>query len=94
MFEGWLFGWRAWNSWQQSSCRGNLPQWIGGIMETARFIYYREEDMFVGWLEEYPHYRTQGATIEVLEANLKDLFQELNSGAIPCVRRMGELRVA
>jgi hypothetical protein len=31
-------------------------------METIKFIYYQEEDMFVGWLEEYPDYRTQGET--------------------------------
>ena len=33
-----------------------------GTMETKKFIYYQEEDMFVGWLEAYPDYRTQGET--------------------------------
>jgi predicted RNase H-like HicB family nuclease len=63
-------------------------------METRKFIYYQEEDMFVGWLEEYPDYRTQGETMAELEENLKDLYRELSSGVIPHVRRMGELRVA
>lgn len=63
-------------------------------METRKFVYYQEEDMFVGWLEEYPDYRTQGETMAQLEENLKDLYLELNSGAIPHVRRVGELRVA
>ena len=26
-------------------------------METKKFVYYREEDMFIGWLEEFPDYR-------------------------------------
>jgi len=26
---------------------------------TKKFIYDQEDDMFVGWLEEYPDYRTQ-----------------------------------
>jgi predicted RNase H-like HicB family nuclease len=32
-------------------------------METKRFIYYEEDGLFVGWLEEYPDYRTQGETM-------------------------------
>lgn len=63
-------------------------------MQTRKFVYYQEEDMFVGWLEEYPDYRTQGETMAQLEENLKDLYLELNSGAIPHIRRVGELRVA
>jgi predicted RNase H-like HicB family nuclease len=63
-------------------------------METKRFIYYQEEDMFIGWLEDYPDYRTQGESMEELQENLRDLHEDLNSGAIPCVRRIGELRVA
>jgi hypothetical protein len=31
-------------------------------METKRFIYYEEDGLFVGWLEECPDYRTQGET--------------------------------
>ena len=25
-------------------------------METTRFIYYEEDGLFVGWVEEYPDY--------------------------------------
>ena len=63
-------------------------------MKTRKFIYYQEEEMFVGWLEEYPDYRTQGETMAELEENLRDLYLELNSGTIPHVRRVGHLRVA
>jgi predicted RNase H-like HicB family nuclease len=63
-------------------------------MKTKKYIYYKEEDMFIGWLEECPDYRTQGATLEGLEENLKNIYQELNSGNIPCAHRVGELRVA
>jgi hypothetical protein len=27
-------------------------------METKKFIYYKDGDMWVGWLEEYSDYRT------------------------------------
>ncbi len=41
--------------------------------------------MWVGYLEEYPDYLTQGETMEELEENLKDIYNELNSVNIPCV---------
>ncbi|MDP2982222.1 MAG: type II toxin-antitoxin system HicB family antitoxin [Candidatus Latescibacter sp.] len=62
-------------------------------METRKFVYYQEDEMFIGWLEEYPDYRTQGETLDELKENLKDIYQEISSGAIPSVRRVGELVV-
>ena len=62
-------------------------------METKKFIYYQENDIWVGWLEEYPDYRSQGATLDELKENLKDIYTELGSGEIPYVRKYGELVV-
>ena len=62
-------------------------------METKKFVFYQEDDFWIGWLEEYPDYRTQGETIDELKENLKDIYQEITSGAIPSVRRVGELVV-
>ena len=63
-------------------------------METKRFIYYEEGELFVGWLEEFPDYRTQGETLDELKKNLQDIYGELTSGEIPYVRKVGELSVA
>lgn len=63
-------------------------------METKKFVYYEEDGMFIGWFEEYPDYRTQGETFEELTENLKDLYHDLTDGHIPCIRKIGELRVA
>ena len=63
-------------------------------METKKFIYYKDGDMLIGWLEEYPDYKTQGETLEELQENLRDIYDDLNSDVIPCVHRVGELRVA
>ncbi|HOZ48189.1 MAG TPA: type II toxin-antitoxin system HicB family antitoxin [Candidatus Hydrogenedentes bacterium] len=62
-------------------------------MPTLDYIYYQEDDMWIGWLEEFPDYRTQGETLEELEENLRDIRQELTSGAIPSVRRAGKLTI-
>ncbi len=62
-------------------------------MYKLNFTYYQEENLWIGWLEEFPDYRTQGETLEELKENLKDLYEELTSGRIPNVRRVGELVV-
>ena len=62
-------------------------------METKKFIYYQDAEMFIGWLEDFPDYKTQGETLDELEENLKDIYEELNSGRIPNVLHVGELCV-
>lgn len=63
-------------------------------MSELNYIYYQGERYLVGWLEEYPDYRTQGETLEELEENLRDLLEDLQGGHIPQVRRVGKLLVA
>ena len=62
-------------------------------MDTRRYVYWPYEDMWLGYLEEYPDYMTQGETLDQLKDNLRDILKELESGNIPCVRRVGELEV-
>lgn len=63
-------------------------------MNTAKYIYWQDEAMWLGYLEEYPDYRTQGETKEELEENLRDIYNELTSGSIPSVRSVAQLEVA
>ena len=61
-------------------------------METIKFVYFQEKDgMLIGWLEDYPDYKTQGQTLDELEENLRDIFDDIDSGRIPHIRRYGEL---
>ncbi len=50
--------------------------------------------MFIGWLEEYPDYKTQGESLDELKENLKDIYDDLTSDRIPNVLHVGELSVA
>jgi len=43
--------------------------------------------MWLGYLEEYPDYMTQGESLAELEENLRDIHTDVASGVIPCVRR-------
>jgi len=63
-------------------------------MKRRKYVYWQEDDMWIGYFEEYPDYWTQGKSLEELKENLKDLYKELSSGVIPCVRRVAELEVA
>ncbi|MFH2093249.1 MAG: hypothetical protein ABIJ31_12880 [Pseudomonadota bacterium] len=63
-------------------------------MEKKRYIYFFDNEMWVGYWEEFPDYMTQGETLEELQINLKDIHQELSSGDIPCVHHVGELETA
>lgn len=62
-------------------------------MHTQKYVYWQDGDTWLGFFEEYPDYWTQGKTIEELEENLMDVYSELTSGTIPCVRRVAELQV-
>ena len=62
-------------------------------METVKYIYWKDDNMWVGYLEEYPDYWTQGETIEELEEHLRDLYKELTSGTIPSVRKVAKLKL-
>ena len=63
-------------------------------MKTMRYVYWQEEDMWMGHLEEYPDYMTQGETLEELQENLKDIYEDFTSGSIPHVRHVAELQFA
>ncbi len=62
-------------------------------MKTIKYVYWQDGDMWLGYLDEFPDYMTQGATQEELQENLKDIYEELTSGRIPGVRRVAELQV-
>lgn len=64
------------------------------IMTTARYVYWQDGEMWLGYLEEFPDYMTQGETLQELQEHLKDLYSDLTSGQILGVRRVGELSIA
>ncbi|WP_392481815.1 type II toxin-antitoxin system HicB family antitoxin [Nostoc sp. C110] len=63
-------------------------------MIKKKYIYWQDDDMWLGYLEEYPDYWTQGETEEELRENLLDIYSELTSGTIPNIRRVAELEVS
>ena len=63
-------------------------------MKTIRYVYWQDNDMWLGYLDDYPDYRTQGESLEELQENLKDIYQDLTGGVIPNVKHVGDLQIA
>ncbi len=57
----------------------------------VRYVYWQDDAFWVGYLEEFPDYMTQGESLEDLQDHLRDLYKDLTSGEIPGVRRVAEL---
>jgi predicted RNase H-like HicB family nuclease len=62
-------------------------------MQTVKFLYWQDNDEFIGYLLDYPDYWTQGQTLEDLMEHLRDLYNDLTNGEIPNIRKVGELAV-
>jgi len=63
-------------------------------MQTLKYVYWQEDGAWLGYLEEYPDYRTQGNTLDDLIDHLRDLYLDVTRGQIPGIRRIGELTVS
>ncbi len=62
-------------------------------METVKYTFWQDGDFFIGYLNNYPDYETQGYSKEELSENLKDLFKEFESGEIPFIKKVEEMVV-
>ncbi len=60
----------------------------------VKIICWQDGEYWLGYIEEYPDYMTQGLSHEELLENLKDIYTDLSSGAIPCARKEEELVLA
>lgn len=62
-------------------------------MQKIRYIFWRDGKAWLGLLEAFPEYATQGQSPSDLEAHLRDLHKELTSGVVPSIRKVGEFQI-
>ena len=60
-------------------------------VRTTKIVYWQEDEWWLGYLEEFPDYWTQGKTLEDLEEHQRDLHADLTSGELPGVRHVADL---
>lgn len=58
------------------------------------YTYWQDSDFFIGHLNDYPDYQTQGKTEKELMENLKDIYKDISGGKIQNVRKIGHLEVS
>lgn len=63
-------------------------------MKVVKMVYWEDDGAWLGYLQDYPDYWTQGETLEDLREHLRDLYRDITSGQIPGIRRVEELEVA
>ena len=63
-------------------------------MKTTKFTYWQEGKYYLGFINDYPDYVTQGLSKDELVRNLKDLLEDLQSGEIPYLRKVENLVLA
>jgi predicted RNase H-like HicB family nuclease len=65
------------------------------IMEKKmKFTFWKDGEFYLGFLNDYPDYETQGMTKEELVENLKALLEDVESGEISYIRNVEEMVVA
>ena len=57
------------------------------------YTYWKDSDYFIGHLNDYPDYQTQGKTEKELKENLLDLYEDFSHKKIKNIRKIGHLKV-
>ena len=63
-------------------------------MRNVKYTVWQDGEFYLGYLNEYPEYWTQGHSKDELKENLKDLLMDLESGEVPYVKKVEEMAVA
>lgn len=57
-------------------------------------IYKQQKEWFIGHIQEYPDYESQGKTIEELKENLLDIYYDIDKGLVADAEPFHLLEVA
>jgi hypothetical protein len=63
-------------------------------MRNVKYTFWQDGEFFLGYLNEYPDYWSQGYSKNELMENLRDLLIDMESGEVPFVRKVEEMAVA
>ncbi len=63
-------------------------------MKTIKYTFWQDGEFFIGFLNDYPDYETQGYSKDELLENLKSLLVDIESEEIPFIRKVEEFAIA
>ena len=62
-------------------------------MPTVKYVYW-EDGAWLGYLQDFPDYWTQGKTLDDLKEYLRDLYGDLSGSQLPGIRKVDDLVVS
>jgi len=62
-------------------------------MPVVKIVMWEEGGAYLGYLQDYPDYWTQGETRDDLMEHLVDLYRDVTGGEVPGIRRVEDLDV-
>ena len=63
-------------------------------MPTVKVVSWEEEGAWLGYLQDFPDYWTQGETLDDLKEHLRDLYSDLIGGQLPGIRKVDDLVIS
>ena len=64
-------------------------------MENLGYTFWQAADgKYLGYLQNYPDYMTEGETKSELLENLLDIAKDIFGGLVPCLHQTGQLAYA
>ena len=67
---------------------------IAHMNQSIKIVIWEEENAWLGYLQEYPDYWTQGKSLNDLREHLADLYRDITSGEISGIRKVEELVIS
>ena len=49
-------------------------------MSILKFVHWQDGEFWLGYLQDYPDYWTQGTSFDDLKVHLRDLYEDLSGG--------------
>ena len=59
-----------------------------------RYTYEMDDGFYVGYLDDYPEFPTQGEDIKDFEENLLDIYEMIQEGTLDARQKHGVLEIA
>ncbi|MCL1817461.1 MAG: hypothetical protein FWG35_00930 [Spirochaetaceae bacterium] len=59
-----------------------------------QYSWWMEDDFYLGYLDEYPQYPTQGESLTDLENGLKEIYGWIKDGTLKIKEQKGILKIA
>ena len=58
------------------------------------YSWWMEDDFYLGYIDEYPQYPTQGESLADLEDGLREIYEWIKDGTLKIKEQKGILKIA